>query len=80
MKQETTDLLMAVLKALTAHTMYCRPRIEALERVLREGHSADYERYQNIVDGIVSSSDYLKSEEVFADLRKALLQDREPEQ
>jgi hypothetical protein len=77
MKQETTDLLMAVLNALVAHTMYCRPRVEALERVLRENHPVDFERYQNIVDGIVLSAKYLESEQVFADLRKALLQDHE---
>jgi hypothetical protein len=80
MKQETTDLLMVVLDALVAHTMYCRPRVAALEQVLREHYPADYQRYENILDGLRSNSDYRESEQIYAKLRKALLQDHEREQ
>jgi hypothetical protein len=71
MQETTADLLLQVLDALVAHTMFCVPRVKALEQVL-EGQQL--ERYEKILEELKGSA--LASSEVLANLRKALVRDR----
>ena len=77
MKEETTRQLMLVLSALAEHTMYCRPRVVALERVLQQDPQR-YDEYLKIVEDIeLRRSANQDHEATLEALRKTLLQDHE---